>query len=151
MRLIIQRVKDAELSVNGKNYSSISNGLVVFVGFEAEDGEKEIEFMVKKLINLRIFPDENYKMNLSVSDIKGDLLLVSNFSLYADCTRGNRPNFMNALSGDKSIVLYDKFVNHTKNTFAGKVETGMFGEHMEIRQTTDGPINITLDTKILMR
>lgn len=151
MRLIVQRVKKAELSVNNEYFSGINYGLVVYVGFKDGDSEKEIEFMIKKLINLRIFPDENYKMNLSVSDISGDLMLVSNFSLYADCTRGNRPNFMNALSGDKSVVLYDKFVERTKEVFGGKVQTGMFGEHMEINQLTDGPINIILDSDNLMR
>ena len=145
MRVIVQRVNYAELTVEDELISKIGKGLIVFVGFDTDPSQSTIEFLANKVSNLRIFQDEDGKMNFSVKDVGGEILVVSNFTLYADCSRGTRPNFCNALVADKAIIAYEKFVDVLKGIMGEKIKTGKFKSHMHIHQECDGPINIIID------
>lgn len=141
MRAVIQRIDMAKLSVDKKLVSEIGKGLIVYLGICQTDKEKNADMLAKKIADMRIFRDENEKMNLSVKDIKGEILVVSNFTIYADCSRGNRPNFMYAMQSNEANQLYEYFIMKLKQQGVG-VKTGQFGEHMEIQQVNNGPINI---------
>lgn len=143
MRLIIQRVSNAKVDVENKTVGKIEKGYMVLVGIGENDTEKEAEYLAKKLINLRVFEDENGKMNLNIKDIKGELLLISQFTLYADCSGGNRPSFTNAGKPDKANKLYEYFCTKCKEQI--HVEKGIFGEHMEVSLINDGPVTIILE------
>lgn len=141
MRAVIQRVTGATLSINGKAYSSIGRGLVVFLGLDKSDDEKTAEKFAKKISSLRIFPDDNEKMNLSVKDVNGQILLVPNFTLCGDASRGNRPNFSGAApANSQTAALFDCFANETGREVETK--TGLFGADMKIEQYNDGPVTI---------
>ena len=145
MRFLIQRVKKASVSVNGQVKGAIEHGFLVFVGVREGDGQAEADKLIKKLLGLRIFEDENGKTNLSLSDVDGSLLIVSQFTLYADCKKGYRPSFMK--SGDPLVArnLYEYVVSESKkNNY--NVQTGVFGEHMEVQLLNDGPFTIWLDS-----
>ncbi len=146
MKAVLQRVAKASVFINNSEYSAINNGLLVFIGFNKQDTLKDIKKITKKILNLRIFPDSNYKMNLSLNDVNGELLIVSQFTLYADCTKGNRPSFINAAKPVHAKKIYAEFVNymHNQNLI---VKTGIFGEHMEVSLTNDGPVTLMIDTK----
>lgn len=144
MRLVIQRVKNAKVEVENKTAGSINNGFLILLGVGPEDTEENADYLLKKLINLRVFTDENDKMNLSVQDINGELLIVSQFTLYADCKKGNRPSFVNAASPDKANALYEYFVKKARETGIN-VQTGKFGAHMEVSLLNDGPVTIILE------
>lgn len=148
MRLIIQRVDSAELCVDGKLISSIKKGFCVYVGAKQGDTEKDAQVLAKKLCGLRIFRDENDKMNLSLKDVGGEILLVSNFTLYADCSRGYRPNFSYALNADDAKYLYDYLTSLIKE-YGITVKNGVFGAHMEIDVKNNGPVNIVMDSENL--
>jgi len=148
MRLLIQRVSTAEVSVEGKSYSSIGKGLLVLIGISQTDSDKEIPRLVKKLAELRIFEDNNGKMNLSLVDIKGDVLVVSQFTLYADCRRGRRPDFIKAAPPEQAEELYNQFVQELTATQLN-VKTGKFAAHMQISLVNDGPVTIMLDSDLL--
>ena len=143
MKVIVQRVLNAKVEVNNAIVGKIDNGLLLFVGFKNDDTEKEIDWMVNKVLNLRIFDDEEKVPNLSVKDIKGEILSISQFTLYADSKKGNRPSYIHALNGDEAIILYDKF-NKELSKFI-KVETGKFGADMKVNIVNDGPITILLE------
>lgn len=145
MRLLVQRSKNSSVEVDGKVTGKIDNGLVIFSCFEEGDGKEEIEYLAKKVCNLRIFDDEDGVMNLSLLDVKGDILSVSQFTLYANCEKGNRPSYFRALKGDESIKLYDLFNEELKKYT--NVETGIFGADMKVNILNDGPITIILDSK----
>lgn len=145
MRFLIQRVKKASVSVNGQVKGAIEHGFLVFVGVREGDGQAEADKLIKKLLGLRIFEDEKGKTNLSLSDVDGSLLIVSQFTLYADCKKGYRPSFMK--SGDPLVArnLYEYVVSECKkNNY--NVQTGVFGEHMEVQLLNDGPFTIWLDS-----
>lgn len=144
MRLIVQRVKKSVLTVDEKVVSSIDKGLLVFIGINNTDTEEHFDYLINKLTNLRIFPDENNKLNLSVKDIDGGIQLVSNFTIYADTSRGRRPDFRNCGSSEHSLPLYDKFVAKLKENHS-KTVTGLFGEKMFIDAEIDGPLNIIIE------
>ena len=146
MRAVVQRVKRSSVKVDDEIVGSIENGINVLIGICAEDTLDDIKYIVDKVVNLRIFQDDNDKMNLSLKDIDGEILAISQFTLYGDCRRGRRPNFMNALGGNEAKVLYDKFIHMLKDTGI-KVETGVFGEHMDVEIQNDGPVTILLDSK----
>ena len=146
MRAVVQRVKRSSVKVDGEIVGSIENGINVLIGICAEDTLDDIKYIVDKVVNLRIFQDNNDKMNLSLKDIDGEILAISQFTLYGDCRRGRRPNFMNALGGNEAKVLYDKFIYMLKDTGV-KVETGVFGAHMDVEIQNDGPVTILLDSK----
>lgn len=144
MKVIIQRTTNAKVEINNQIVGQINKGLLVLVGFTKDDTEEKIDWMVNKIMNLRIFDDENKVMNLSLKDINGSILSVSQFTLYADAKKGNRPSYINALSGDKAIELHNKF-NEKLKTQNIKVEQGIFGEDMQVEFINDGPVTIILE------
>jgi D-tyrosyl-tRNA(Tyr) deacylase len=143
MRVVVQRSGKAKLKSDGKDYSSIEKGLMVLVGFTEGDGLDEIKWMVNKIVNLRIFDDEEGVMNKSILDVGGEILSVSQFTLYGDCKKGSRPSYIKALNGDKASPLYDKF-NEELSRYV-KVSTGVFGSDMEINFTNIGPVTIIIE------
>ena len=143
MKLVVQRVKKAEVKVSKKTVGKIDKGLMVLLGIKEGDTKKEADFLAKKLVNLRIFEDENEKMNLSVQDVKGKLLIVSQFTLYGDASHGNRPSFIEAAKPDEADKLYEYFCNKCRENV--EVETGMFRHHMEVKLINDGPVTIILE------
>lgn len=144
MKVLIQRVLSSSVEVDNKIVGQINKGLMLLVGFTDSDTDKEIDYMVDKIINLRIFDDENGVMNKSLIDVNGSILSISQFTLYADTRKGRRPSYIKALSGDKAILLYDKFNNKLKEENI-KVETGIFGADMKVSLINDGPITIMLE------
>ena len=144
MKVLVQRVNLAEVKVNDKVVGSINKGLLLFVGFTNGDTSKEIDYMVNKVINLRIFDDENGVMNKSILDTNGSILSVSQFTLYADSSRGNRPSYINAMPGEQSIKLYEEFNTKLKEKNI-HIETGIFGADMKVSLLNDGPITIMLE------
>ncbi|NMB57234.1 D-tyrosyl-tRNA(Tyr) deacylase [Candidatus Beckwithbacteria bacterium] len=144
MKTIIQRVTKASVKIDGKIYSQINQGLLILLGITNTDTEKEVNWLVDKIANLRIFSDENDKMNLSVQDIKGEILVVSQFTLYADCQKGNRPSFMGAARPEQAIPLYEKFIIRLKQ-IGISTKTGEFGAMMKVELTNDGPVTIDLE------
>ena len=143
MRLVVQRVKNAKVEVENKIVGKINQGFMVLVGIGLNDTEKEADYLAKKLVNLRIFEDEAGKMNLNIKDVKGELLLISQFTLYADCTGGNRPSFINAAKPYKANELYEYFCNECSKYI--HVEKGIFGMHMEVTLQNSGPVTILLE------
>jgi D-tyrosyl-tRNA(Tyr) deacylase len=147
MRTIIQRVSHAKVEVEGRITGQIGQGLLILLGITHTDTEKDIEWLVKKIPNLRIFNDPEGKRNLSVTDIGGDLLVVSQFTLYADAKKGNRPSYIRSAPPDFSIPMYEQFLGVLRKEFSGKVETGEFGADMKVSLLNDGPVTILLDTE----
>lgn len=143
MRIVVQRAKDASVSVDNKIVGQIDKGLMLLVSFTQTDTEKNIDWMVNKVLNLRIFDDESGIMNKSVLDINGSILSISQFTLYGDANKGNRPSYINALNGIEAVKLYDLFNNKLKEHI--KVETGIFGADMKVSFTNDGPVTILLE------
>lgn len=145
MRLVVQRVKKANVSVENKIIGEINQGFMVLIGVAPTDTRETADFLVKKLINLRVFEDENQKMNLAINDIKGELLIVSQFTLYADTSHGNRPSFVNAAKPDLANELYEYFVEQCKKHNLNKVATGKFAADMQVTLQNDGPVTIMLE------
>ena len=144
MKIVVQRCKNAKVEVDSRVVGSIDKGIMLLVGFTDTDNDTNIDYMVDKVINLRIFDDENGVMNKSLLDTSGSILSVSQFTLYADASKGRRPSYVKALSSDKAIILYDKFNQKLKEKNI-HVETGIFGAEMEVTFTNDGPITILLE------
>lgn len=144
MKVLIQRVLSSSVTVKDKIVGKIDKGLLIFVGFTEGDSEKEINYMVDKIINLRIFDDENGVMNKSLLDVKGSILSISQFTLYADASKGRRPSYIKALGGDSASVLYNKFNQKLKDTNI-PIEEGIFGADMKVNLINDGPITIMLE------
>lgn len=145
MRAVVQRVDKAKVTVDGKIVGEISRGLMVLVGVVEGDTEKNVQYLADKVTGLRIFEDEAEKMNLSVKDIGGEILSVSQFTLYGDCRKGKRPSFDKAAKPETAIVLYEKF-NELCRQQNIKVETGVFGAHMLVELANNGPVTILLDS-----
>lgn len=143
MRIVVQRVKNASVTVDDKIVGSINEGLLLLVGFTEGDNINNIDYMVNKVINLRIFDDNNGVMNLNVKDINGSILSVSQFTLYGDARKGNRPSYINALKGEEAIKLYEEFNNKLQKQI--HTETGIFGADMKVTLLNDGPITILLE------
>ena len=146
MRVVVQRVKHASVTINGTVNGKINNGFLVLLGVQSTDSEQDVDYLVKKVTNLRIFSDENDKMNLSLKDVNGELLIVSQFTLYANCKEGNRPSFVEAAKPDVAIPLYEYFVSEFKKIIP-VVETGIFGADMKVDLLNDGPVTIIMDSK----
>ena len=145
MKIVVQRVKNAKVDVEGKTVGKIDTGFLVLLGVTHEDTEEQADYLAKKLCNLRVFTDENDKMNLSLKDVNGKLLIVSQFTLYADCTGGNRPSFTNAAKPDKAEKLYEYFCNQCKEKYNIEVEKGIFGADMKVELLNDGPVTIIIE------
>lgn len=144
MKVLVQRVLNANVKVDKTVVGEIDKGLLLLVGFTAGDTTKEIDYMVDKVLNLRIFDDENGIMNKSLLDINGEILSISQFTLYADSSKGRRPSYIKALNGDEAKILYNEFNNKLKKTEI-KIETGVFGADMQVSLINDGPITIILE------
>ncbi len=144
MKLVVQRVKKAKVTVEEKIVGEINEGFLVLLGVKPTDTEKTADYLVKKLCNLRIFKDENDKMNLNIKQVKGSLLIVSQFTLYANCKEGNRPSFTEAAKPDKANELYEYFCNKCRENEI-EVQTGEFGAHMQVELLNDGPVTIILE------
>ena len=143
MKFVVQRVTEASVTVEGKIVGKINKGFLVLVGVSEEDNKQVADKLVKKLVGLRIFEDSEGKTNLSLADVGGELLMISQFTLYANCKKGNRPSYIEALNGEKASLLYDKF-NQELSKFL-PVETGIFGAEMEVSLINDGPVTILLE------
>ncbi len=146
MRVILQRVSKALVSIEGANYSQIDQGLLILLGITHEDSQLDIDWMVQKIISLRIFSDDEGKMNLSVQVVNGEVLVVSQFTLFASTKKGNRPSFVNSAKPESALFLYEKFVETLKSSGV-KVQTGIFGANMQIELINDGPVTLMLDSK----
>jgi D-tyrosyl-tRNA(Tyr) deacylase len=145
MRAVVQRVSSSKVTVDDRITGEISKGLLVLLGVTHEDTSKDVDYMIDKILNLRIFEDENEKMNLSLKDINGELLVVSQFTLYGDCRKGKRPSFSNAARPDLATKLYEEFIEKAKVQEV-VVGTGEFGAHMMVDLTNDGPVTILLES-----
>jgi len=149
MRIVIQRVREASVKTNGEIVGEIQQGLLVLLGIEHVDSQLDADYLIQKLIHLRIFSDDDGKMNLSVSDISGGLLIVSQFTLFADTKKGNRPSFIRSARPEQAIPLYDYFLSQLKKSFSKKIENGVFGANMQVELINDGPVTIIIDSKDL--
>ncbi len=147
MRIVIQRVSQASVKVEAGLVSEIGKGLLILVGIEDEDTQEDIDWLTAKITQLRIFDDENGVMNLSVKDIDGEILIVSQFTLHASTKKGNRPSYIRASKPDFAIPMYEKFIVAIENAIGKKVGTGRFGAMMDVSLVNDGPVTIIIDTK----
>ena len=147
MRVIIQRVSEASVTIDNQVFNSIGRGVVLLIGFDPEDNTTDIEWIVKKIVNMRIFPDEQNHMNLSLKDINGEILLISQFTLYASTKKGNRPSFIGAAKPDTAIPLYETTINSFNGQAPNIIKTGKFGADMKVALINDGPVTITIDSK----
>lgn len=148
MKFVIQRVQRANVSIDGKIHGEINKGFMVLIGVAGDDTKEIADKMIKKMLGLRIFEDENGKTNLSLNDVEGELLLISQFTLYADCKHGNRPSFTNAGAPGPASEMYDYIIAECKKS-GKKTETGVFGADMKVELLNDGPFTIVLDSKEL--
>jgi D-tyrosyl-tRNA(Tyr) deacylase len=148
MRAVIQRVSDAGVTINGQLRSSIGNGLLVLVGIEDADNRSDIEWLSAKIVNLRIFNDEEGVMNLSIKDTEGDILIVSQFTLHASTKKGNRPSYIKASKPDIAIPIYEQLITQLTIDLGKEIYTGEFGADMKVRLLNDGPVTIVMDTKM---
>jgi len=147
MRAVIQRVSKASVSINNKIKSSISKGLLILVGIENADNSEDIEWLSNKITQLRIFDDQNGVMNLSVQDVDGEILAISQFTLHAKTKKGNRPSYIQAAKPDISIPIYNQFIEQLGRDLGKRIQTGEFGAYMKVSLENDGPVTIIIDTK----
>ena len=147
MRAVIQRVKTASVSINGRIKADIGSGLLVLLGIEDQDNDDDIIWLSNKIVNLRIFNDENGVMNIAVKEIAGDILLVSQFTLHASTKKGNRPSYIRASKPDIAIPVYEKMIRQLENDMGKKIYTGEFGADMQVQLLNDGPVTIVIDSK----
>lgn len=147
MRIVIQRVSEASVTVEGSVTGAIQKGLLVLVGIEDADTDEDITWLSNKIVNLRIFNDAEGVMNLGVNDVDGDILLVSQFTLHANTKKGNRPSYIKASKPDIAIPMYEKMIRQLETDLGKKVQTGVFGADMKVRLLNDGPVTILIDSK----
>jgi len=147
MKVVIQRVTKASVSINGSVKSSISSGMLILVGIEDADGEEDIQWLSSKICNLRIFNDDSGTMNLSVKDIGGEIILVSQFTLHASTKKGNRPSYIKAAKPDIAVPLYEKMIKQLGADLGKPVQTGEFGADMKVELLNDGPVTIIIDSR----
>ena len=146
MRIVVQRVSEASVRIDEKIVGSISQGLMVLVGVETTDVQSDADYLVQKLLNLRIFSDEEGKMNLSIQDVGGELLVVSQFTLHASTKKGNRPSYIRAARPEQAIPLYSYFIEQAQKELQSKIQTGEFGADMKVSLLNDGPVTIIIDS-----
>lgn len=147
MRLVIQRTSQASVTINGKKVAQIGLGLLILVGIEPADADGDIDWLVKKVSQLRIFDDENKVMNKSVVDVSGEIIVVSQFTLHANTKKGNRPSYIRAAMPETAIPLYEKFIKELQLLVPGRIQTGQFGAMMDVALVNDGPVTIIIDSK----
>ncbi len=147
MRIVIQRSKKASVTIENKICGEISHGLVVLIGIESEDNKEDADWLIGKLIKMRIFSDEDGKMNNSIEDVKGQFLVISQFTLHASTKKGNRPSYIAAARPEQAIPLYEYFIKELKNQSGLMVETGQFGAEMQVELINNGPVTIIVDSK----
>lgn len=147
MKSVIQRVASASVTIENQVVAQINQGLLLLVGIEDLDTQEDIDWLASKIVNLRIFADDQNVMNLSVKDIKGEIIVVSQFTLHAATKKGNRPSYIKASKPDIAIPLYEKFVDQLQKEFGQKIQTGRFGADMKVALVNDGPVTILIDTK----
>ena len=147
MRVVIQRVQHASVTIDGKTKSSIGQGLLILLGIEEKDGDEDIDWLVRKIVGLRIFDDDQHVMNMSVADVGGEALVVSQFTLFASYKKGNRPSWIRAAKHEISIPLYEQFCRRLTEKMGKQVQTGEFGADMKVLLLNDGPVTICMDTK----
>ena len=147
MRAVIQRVSYARLFIDDEVYSKINKGLLILIGVENNDRINDIKWLAKKICEMRIFSDSNKKLNLSVRDILGEIMVVSQFTLLASTKKGNRPSYIKALKPKEAIKVYNNFIDELEKTFMKKIKTGLFGKEMKIELENDGPVTIIIDSK----
>ena len=146
MKVVVQKCLNASVLIDNKEKRSIEKGFVILLGIRVDDNESDIDYIVKKVKNLRIFEDVNYKLNLSIDDVSGSILLISQFTLYGDTRKGNRPSFVDAMKGEEAEKLYNKFISKLKETNI-PFKTGEFGTDMKVSLVNDGPTTIIIDSK----
>jgi D-tyrosyl-tRNA(Tyr) deacylase len=147
MRVVIQRVSKASVTISNENVAEIGNGLLILIGIEDIDLNEDVNWLVGKIVNLRIFPDENDVMNLSVKDVNGEVIVVSQFTLHASTKKGNRPSYIKAAKPDFAIPMYEKFVSKLETELEKEIQTGQFGADMKVALINDGPVTIIIDSK----
>jgi D-tyrosyl-tRNA(Tyr) deacylase len=147
MRVVIQRVSEANVIIDSKITGSIGSGYLILLGIETKDNVEDIQWLVRKIINLRIFSDKEGKMNLSIQDVQGAFLIISQFTLHASTKKGNRPSYIKAARPEQAIPLYNKFIDQLKKESSLQVEEGIFGADMKVGLTNDGPVTIIIDSK----
>jgi D-tyrosyl-tRNA(Tyr) deacylase len=145
MRAIIQRVKKAAVEIEGKTHAETGKGLLIFIAFTHHDADSEIEKFVHKILQLRIFPGEKGLMNLSVKEVNGEILIISQFTLYANTHKGNRPSFFDAAKPQTAMPLYEKFISTMQSNYPDKIKCGVFGADMKVHLINDGPVTIILE------
>ena len=148
MRAVIQRVNKASVFSPPAYFEQIGNGMLVFLGIEANDTQNEANWLANKIIHLRIFPDTNNLMNLCIQDIKGEMMIISQFTLHASTRKGNRPSFIRSAPPEKALLLYNDFIDLIKSGLGTSVKIGRFGDHMDISLLNSGPVTIIIDTKL---
>ena len=147
MRVVLQRVQEASVRIDGQVKAAINKGLLLLLGVEAADTVEAIDWLCNKIVGLRIFSDDDGKMNLSVKDVEGDIIVVSQFTLHANIKKGTRPSFIKAAKPDKAIPMYEQFVEQIQKVLGKAVGTGQFGADMQVSLTNDGPVTIIIDSK----
>jgi D-tyrosyl-tRNA(Tyr) deacylase len=147
MKAVIQRVSSCSVTIDNKVVANIQKGLLVLVGFEDADNKEDLNWLTSKIANLRIFGDENKVMNLSLKEVEGDMIIVSQFTLHANTKKGNRPSYIKAAKPETAILLYESFITQMENELGKKVQTGKFGADMKVGLLNDGPVTIIIDTK----
>ena len=147
MRLLIQRVKEAQVVIGGRIHSQISQGLLLLLGIEESDSQEDIDFLVKKTTQIRLFNDDNGVMNLSVKEVGGEVLIVSQFTLHASTKKGNRPSYIKAARPEVAIPIYEAFIKQVESLLGKRVPTGQFGAMMQVSLCNNGPVTILIDTK----
>jgi D-tyrosyl-tRNA(Tyr) deacylase len=147
MRIVVQRVQEASVMVNQEIVGKIGSGLLIFVGFEEEDNEGDIDWMVKKIVSLRIFNDEQHVMNISILETGGDILVISQFTLHASTKKGNRPSYIKAAKPQSAMLKYEQILDALSERLGKKVERGVFGADMKVSLLNDGPVTILMDSK----
>ena len=147
MRVVVQKVKNAAVKVNNQLVDEIKNGLVVLAGYEPSDSQEDISWMVKKIIKMRIFDDSENRLNFSLLDVNGEILLISQFTLHASIKKGNRPSYIKAADSKKAKLMYDQTISEFETVLKRKISTGKFGANMEVSLVNNGPVTLTIDSK----
>ncbi|MCC6816814.1 MAG: D-tyrosyl-tRNA(Tyr) deacylase [Saprospiraceae bacterium] len=147
MRVVIQRISSSSVEIKGIKHAEIGQGLLLFLGIEEMDSQQDLDWLIPKILQLRIFSDTEGNMNLSIQEIQGEILIISQFTLFASTKKGNRPGFSKAANPKKAVELYNLFIDQIKLAYNGKIESGIFGSDMKIYLINDGPVTIIIDTK----